>query len=656
MIHFGPFTFEPTTGSLWRGGTLLPLLPKDAAVLAVLMHHAGQIVLKATLLEAVWPETYVTDTVLKNSIARLRRLLGDDRQRPHYIETHSRRGYRFLGTVEPPAPEQASHEPPHAVSQPLASCAPGVSGMVGREPELALLHERLTLALDGQRQVVWITGEAGIGKTTLLDAFVAQIAAKASLCLAYGQCIEHYGEGEPYRPLLEALDRLCRGPDGQRLLALLRQEAPLWVVQLPGVLSAAELETLDQRTPPTTPARMQRELVVALERLSREMPLLLVLEDLHWSDYATLDLLALLTQRRDPARLLLVGTYRPMDVQARAHPLPLLTQRLARSPHCGELALTALAEADVAAYLTRRLSPPTWPPPVVRWLHRRSGGNPLFLVTLVDYLVQHRALPAHSNAVDLEAALAALEQTIPTSLQQMIVAQFQQLRAEEQHILAVASVAGMEFSAAAVAAGLQEPVVPVEARCEALARRGDFLEARGTATWHDGTVAACYRFRHTLYQQVVYACLPAAQRHQLHQRLGACFEHAYGEQVGEIATELARHWQQGGDAERAVCYHGLAAQRANRRSAPREACTHVAQALALLQTLPATRERTRIALRLHLTVLPALLTLHGSASREVVQTYDQVQALWRALGETTPLSPARSGLWREFYWIGPLDL
>jgi predicted ATPase len=166
-------------------------------------------------------------------------------------------------------------------------------------------------------------------------------------------------------------------------------------------------------------------------------------------------------------------------------------------------------------------------------------------------------------------------------------------------------------------------------------------------------VAARYSFRHTLYQQVVYERLPAGHRHQLHHRLGARFEHAYGEQVEEIATELARHWQQGGEAERAVRYHGLAAQKANRRAAPREASAQVAQALTLLQTLPQTRERTRLALRLHLTLLPALLALHGFASRDVAQTYAQAQALWRALGETTPLSPVQSGLWREFYWVEP---
>src|SRR6266568_9404341 len=130
MIHFGPFTFEPTTGSLWRGGALLPLLPKDASVLAVLVHHAGHIVTKETLLETVWPATYVTETVLKNCIARLRRLLGDDLKTPRYIETRARRGYRFLSAVQSPVAEHAVHAPPSAAGQPLAPFPLAPGGMV----------------------------------------------------------------------------------------------------------------------------------------------------------------------------------------------------------------------------------------------------------------------------------------------------------------------------------------------------------------------------------------------------------------------------------------------------------------------------------------------------------------------------------------------
>jgi predicted ATPase len=207
-----------------------------------------------------------------------------------------------------------------------------------------------------------------------------------------------------------------------------------------------------------------------------------------------------------------------------------------------------------------------------------------------------------------------------------------------------------------VAAGVEAEVLAVEAQCERLVRRGEFLQASGGTAWPDGTVAAQYGFRHVLYQQVVYERLPAARRQHLHQQIGARLEQAYGERTSEIATALAMHRQQAGDAAQAVRYRGLAAQKANRRSAPREAIEHVTQALRLLKTLPDTRERTGLELRLHLTLLPALLTLRGFASPEVARTCTRAQELWRALGKTLPLSPAQLGLWREFYWVGPLAL
>src|SRR4029434_4355162 len=132
--------------------------------------------------------------------------------------------------------------------------------------------------------------------------------------MARGQCSEHYGEGEPYLPLLEALGHLSRQPEGRALLAVLRQWAPLWLTQLPGLVSETELERLQRQLQGTTRARMLRELTEALEVFTTDTPLVLVLEDLHWSDHATVDVLAYMAQRHMPARLLVLGTYRPVEV------------------------------------------------------------------------------------------------------------------------------------------------------------------------------------------------------------------------------------------------------------------------------------------------------------------------------------------------------
>src|SRR5262249_26970968 len=178
--------------------------------------------------------------------------------------------------------------------------------LVGREADLAHFHRLYTDALHGQRRVVFVTGEAGIGKTALVETFVRGLNHDPGLWIGHGQCIEQYGAGEAYLPLLEALDRLCRGPGGERLVTLLVQYAPSWVVQLPALLSASALADLQHALAGTTRERMLRELSVALDVVSAEHPLVLVLEDLHWSDASTVEALAMLARRREPARLLVL--------------------------------------------------------------------------------------------------------------------------------------------------------------------------------------------------------------------------------------------------------------------------------------------------------------------------------------------------------------
>jgi predicted ATPase len=192
--------------------------------------------------------------------------------------------------------------------------------LVGREGELAQLQQWWTQARQGQRQVVFLTGEAGIGKTTLVDTFVAQVATTEEVWLGRGQCIEQYGAGEAYLPVLEALGRLCHAPGQAHILTLLRAHAPTWLVQMPWLLSTADHEALHHELLGAAQARMLREMAVWIEALTVEMPLVLVLEDLHWSDDATKSSVAWLARRQEPARFLHLGTYRPVEVLTRGHP------------------------------------------------------------------------------------------------------------------------------------------------------------------------------------------------------------------------------------------------------------------------------------------------------------------------------------------------
>jgi DNA-binding winged helix-turn-helix (wHTH) protein len=277
--EFPPFRLDLVNQCLWRqrekgADERILLTPKAFAVLRHLVEHAGHLVTQEEFLEAVWPDTFVQPEVLKYQIADIRGALGDRAKNPLLIETLPRRGYRFIAPVsegEPARPEA-----------PAKSCQ---SSLVGRDRELGTMHGCLRGALEGYRQIVFISGEPGIGKTALVDEFLREVAAKEpSLRVARGQCVEGYGGTEAYYPMLEALGQLCRAPEGNRVVEILAAQAPTWLVQFPALLNHEHRQALQQEILGATRDRMLREIREALDTLTSEAPLLLVLEDLQWVD------------------------------------------------------------------------------------------------------------------------------------------------------------------------------------------------------------------------------------------------------------------------------------------------------------------------------------------------------------------------------------
>ncbi|MCI0673822.1 MAG: AAA family ATPase, partial [Myxococcaceae bacterium] len=340
---------------------MVRLPPKVFAVLRLLVAQPGQLVTKEVLLQAVWPEAVVSEAVLTTCIAELRKILGETAQAPRFIQTVHRRGYRFVGHLPTVAPSALPPSPP---SPSRATAPPPL--LVGRERELTHLHQWLERVWQGARQTVFLTGEAGLGKTTVVNAFVEEAAGAGDVWLARGQCIEHYGAGEAYLPVLEALGRLCRAPEGAPLLPVLEQHAPTWLAQMPALLSATALEAVQRRVVGATQKRMLRELAEAVEVLTVSRPLLLVLEDLHWSDYATLDLLTYLARWLGPSRLLILGTYRPVEALLRGHPLQTVKRELVLHGQAVELPLELLTAAEVARYLGLRCAGGPDLPPAIR--------------------------------------------------------------------------------------------------------------------------------------------------------------------------------------------------------------------------------------------------------------------------------------------------
>jgi predicted ATPase len=383
---------------------------------------------------------------------------------------------------------------------------------------------------------------------------------------------------------------------------------------------------------------MLREMAEALEALTTVRPLILVLEDLHWSDPSTLELLSFLARRRQAAQLLVIGTYRPIEVLANGHPLRAVTQELQLHHHCEELLLWLLSEDDIIDYLANRLAVGAQHaaplPQLAHLIHRRTEGNPLFMVNVVDDLLTRGALDSPEITI-----------RTPTTVQHLIERQFDHLSPAEQEVLAVASVAGIEFSAAAVAAGVEANVIEIETCCADLARREHFLRRSGNSTWPDGTVAASYRFQHALYQEVVYERVTVSRRSVLHQRIGERLEAAYQERARELAAELAMHFERGQDYHRAVQYLQQAGQNAIQRSAHQEATNHLTKGLELLKTLPDIPERTQQELGLQTILSLALVFTKGFAAPEVEAVVRRVQELCQQASETPQRLAVLGSLW-----------
>jgi predicted ATPase len=301
------------------------------------------------------------------------------------------------------------------------------------------LHEWYATAQQGTRRIGFVAGEAGIGKTVLVEAFVSEVTSRGKARVGRGQCIQQYGAGEAYLPILEALGRL--GRDGSLpIVDLLREYAPSWLVHLPSLATGEELGATTQ----VTSEKMLRELADALEVLTAQDALILVLEDLHWSDTSTVELLAYMARRRDPARLMILGTYRPVEVLLHKHPLRNLMADLRPHPQCPELVLDYLSSKSVEDYVLLRCGHIPRLKEDAEVLYRRTGGHPLFLTTIVDELVRQRALERADTRGF--AGSQAIANMIPTSVRQFIEHRFEQLSSEEQAILEAASVAGDQFS------------------------------------------------------------------------------------------------------------------------------------------------------------------------------------------------------------------
>ncbi len=573
---FSPYRLDPVNQCVWRENSRVPMPPKVFDVLRHLVENSGRLVSQQELLDAVWPESFVQPEILRKYILEIRKALNDPPDKPVFIETVPKRGYRFI------APVQDDLSAPAVPMQ-----ADSASAFIGREVSLAELKQSLARALDGERQMIFVTGEGGIGKTALIDEFERQSLAPAAIRVARGQCVEGFGGKESYYPILEAFSQLMEGPRGESVVKMLSTHAPSFLVQFPAAIPADQRQALQQELLGATRERMLREISEVLERISLTEPLVLILEDLQWVDVSTLDLLSALARRRRPARLMVIATYRPVDVVLSQSPLKQIKQDLLVHRLCQELSLDPLTEAHVEQFLAAEFPGAGLPPSLASALHRRSDGNPMFILALIKQVRQQGLLAFDDGRWSLTIPADRFDPGVPQTLRQLLEIHMEALSRDERRLLSSASVAGRRFSAWACEAMLSRGEDEVEQVCESLVSGRQFLKRAGIIALASDRESPQYEFKHAFYRDTLYSQLSATQRRRAHLRLAESMELLSPAAVHPMAAELALHFEEAGSYTRAVHYLIVAASNARRRHANDEAIRLLRHALDLCAQLPA---------------------------------------------------------------------
>jgi tetratricopeptide (TPR) repeat protein len=409
---------------------------------------------------------------------------------------------------------------------------------------------------------------------------------------------------------------------------------------MPSLLPEGDRLPPQGETPSPPRERMLREINTFLEEASNERTVVLVLEDLHWTDTATTDVLSSLAHRPDPARLLVIGTYRPAEASVSEHPIRELKQALLSHHRCADLALDYLSATNVREYLRSRFGGDIQD--LAPMIHDRSDGNPLFVVALTEELIRRGWLTEQNGRWVMgppgDRALLA----VPIDLQETITLQFQGLDAGERAILEAASVVGVSFAPQLVAQALGGDGEDVEDVCRRRLQSLLLVKVRGDPNVN---VSRHFEFTHALHRQVIYDQIDQIRRQRLHRRIGEALESAHGEHAADFAAELSVHFERSGDHERALSYLGACAERAQRRFAHREAIAAVEHALGLLEGLPDGPQRRKQELQLRLLLAVSLNVTLGYASPEVRRNAERAHTLCEAVGDPHQLFEVLHVLW-----------
>jgi predicted ATPase/class 3 adenylate cyclase len=512
----------------------------------------------------------------------------------------------------------------------------GLTPMVGREQEVGLLLERWAQVKDGAGQVVLLSGEAGIGKSRLVQMLTAQVASEPQAWLTPCQCSPYHQHTALY-PLIDLLERVVlrfdREESQQQKLSKLEgflvqyglplaEAVPLFatLLSLPLGSGYAPLNV----SPEQQKQRTLHAFLTIFLRIAAQQPVLFVMEDLHWVDPTTLELLSLLVDQGPTARLLALLTFRP-DFS------PPWTGR----SHLTQVTVTRLPSRQAVEVIRQVAHGKALPPEVVEQIVAKTDGVPLFVEELTKMVLESGLLQEQEDRYALTGPLPAL--AIPATLHDSLMARLDRL-ATVKAIAQLGATLGRDF-----AYELLQAVAPWN---EATVQRGLHQLVEAEFLYQQGLPPqATYRFKHALIQEEAYQSLLRSTRQQHHQRIAQVLEAQFPATAQTQPELIAHHYTEAGLNVHAVPYWQRAGQRASDRSAYVDAIAHLTQGLALLEPLPDTPERAQQELAVQMTLGPALMASKGGGAPEVEWVYTRARELCERVGEPAELFRVLWGVW-----------
>jgi DNA-binding CsgD family transcriptional regulator len=440
---------------------------------------------------------------------------------------------------------------------------------VGRTAEFERLRAGIESATEGRCALIMLVGEPGIGKTALCERIAEHVTALGGRSLV-GHCYEGGSPTLPYLPFVEALRAYVQATDTEALRAQLGSGAPEIARIVDDVRQHLDVELRPPGDPEQDRWRLLRAVTDFLRNAAMAQPLLLVLEDLHDADHGTLDLLLFLARNVKDAHLLVLGTYRDVEVD-RVHPLSAALAELRRAAPIYRLPLRGLAVEDVQQLLDQ-LNIPQAGSALAEGIQRQTEGNPLF----VQELARHMLEEGNGHAP------TAILTNLPEGLRDVIGKRLSRLSASTNEVLGVAAVIGREFRLDVLHALTSRSETELDSVIHEATAAG-VIEERSS---FGGT--ASYRFAHALFRQALYEDLIAPRRIRLHQQVARALEHVYSRRPDEHAAELAEHYAFSSDAAelgKAVAFGEVAARHATSVYAYGEAQQHLQRTLQIQELL-----------------------------------------------------------------------